>query len=67
MSSAPAFEAGHEPGGLREGAGPHVHLSPDFDTVRRLGGRRSAPVVLAVRALELHRSGTIFFLTGQQV
>ena len=53
--------------GLRPMGRHHVHLSPVVETARRVGERRGAPVVLAVRALELHRAGTIFFLTGNQV
>jgi putative RNA 2'-phosphotransferase len=49
---------------LQEGLRPmkrhHVHLSPDLATAARVGARRGAPVVLAVSALRLHRSGTMF-------
>jgi putative RNA 2'-phosphotransferase len=56
---------------LQEGLRPmkrhYVHLSPDIATAARVGARRGAPVVLAVSALRLHRSGTPLLLTGNQV
>lgn len=53
--------------GLRPMNRHHVHLSPDIATARAVGARRGAPVVLAVRALELHRSGASLLLTGNRV
>jgi putative RNA 2'-phosphotransferase len=45
----------------------HVHLSADVETAHRVGARRGPPVVLAVRALALHRAGAAFFVTANHV
>jgi putative RNA 2'-phosphotransferase len=56
---------------LKEGLRPmrrhHVHLSPDAETARRVGARRGNPVVLGVKARELHACGEPFFLTANNV
>jgi putative RNA 2'-phosphotransferase len=53
--------------GLKPMKRHHVHLSPDAATARAVGARRGAPVILAVRALELHQTGATFLLTGNRV
>jgi putative RNA 2'-phosphotransferase len=45
----------------------HVHLSADVDTARAVGGRRGRPVVLRVRAGEMHRQGHTFYLSQNGV
>ncbi len=45
----------------------HVHLSPDEETARVVGGRRGRPVVLAVDAGEMHREGWVFYRSGNGV
>ncbi len=56
---------------LAEGLKPmrrhHVHLSPDVTTATRVGARRGAPVILAVRAAALAEAGQVFLLTGNGV
>ena len=56
---------------LAEGLKPmrrhHVHLSGDRDTATRVGQRRGAPVLLAVRAAALAETGRDFFLTSNGV
>lgn len=47
--------------GLRKMRRHHVHLSPDPETARKVGARHGRPVVLMVRAGDLHRSGVPFF------
>ena len=47
--------------GLRPMGRRHVHLSPDAETARRVGARRGRPVILTVRAGDLHRAGHPFF------
>jgi putative RNA 2'-phosphotransferase len=47
--------------GLVRGERHHVHLSADEATARNVGARRGSPVVLGVRAGELHRAGHVFF------
>lgn len=53
--------------GLRPMRRHHVHLSPDIDTAMRVGARRGAPVVLAIRAAALAEAGQVFLLTGNSV
>ena len=45
----------------------HVHLSQSIDTATRVGLRRGAPVILAVRAADLAAAGRAFFVTSNQV
>ncbi|MFS2110648.1 RNA 2'-phosphotransferase [Sphingomonas sp. Sphisp140] len=56
---------------LAEGLKPmrrhHVHLSGDLDTAMRVGRRRGAPVILAVRAAALAATGRDFLLTSNGV
>jgi len=56
---------------LAEGLKPmrrhHVHLSPDINTATRVGARRGAPVILAIRAAALAEAGQVFLLTGNGV
>ena len=53
--------------GLRPMRRHHVHLSPDAETARRVGARRGPPVILAVKARELHACGKPFFLAANDV
>ncbi|WBB80709.1 RNA 2'-phosphotransferase [Micromonospora sp. WMMD882] len=54
--------------GLRRGERHHVHLSPDVDTARRVGARRSGPVVvLTVDAAAMTRDGHLFFRSANGV
>jgi len=53
--------------GLKPMRRHHVHLSGDLDTATRVGQRRGAPVILAVRAAALAETGRDFFLTSNGV
>lgn len=46
--------------GLSKMARHDVHLSPDVATARAVGGRRGKPVILAIRAGDMHRAGHEF-------
>ncbi len=46
--------------GLKPGARHDVHLSPDEATARRVGARRGQPVILIIRAGDMHRDGHTF-------
>jgi len=37
-----------------------VHLSPNAETAARVGGRHGKPVVLTIRAGDMHRAGFVF-------
>jgi putative RNA 2'-phosphotransferase len=53
--------------GLRPGSRQHVHLSPDVATAIKVGSRHGAPVVLVVRAGEMHRDGYVFYLSDNGI
>ncbi|GGJ87363.1 RNA 2'-phosphotransferase [Deinococcus aquiradiocola] len=53
--------------GLRAMNRHHVHLSPDPDTACRVGARRGPPVVLTVRAGEMHAAGHAFLVSENGV
>lgn len=53
--------------GLVPGARQHVHLSADEATARKVGARHGSPVVLVVRARELHATGHAFYLSDNGV
>jgi putative RNA 2'-phosphotransferase len=44
-----------------------VHLSPDRETATKVGGRRGAPVILVVRAGDMHRAGHVFSVSANGV
>lgn len=53
--------------GLLRGKRHHVHLSPDEATALQVGRRHGEPVVLRIRAGEMHRDGYRFYLTENRV
>jgi len=53
--------------GLKKMARTHVHLSGNRATAVAVGGRRGKPVILLVRAAEMHRDGYKFYLSDNQV
>lgn len=53
--------------GLRPMSRHHVHLSPDVPTATRVGARRGAPVVLEVRAGDMHAAGHVFYRSDNGV
>jgi putative RNA 2'-phosphotransferase len=53
--------------GLRAGSRQHVHLSSDAKTATKVGQRHGQPVVLLVRAQDMHAAGHAFFLSANGV
>ena len=53
--------------GLRPGSRHHVHLSPDRETAVKVGQRRGKPIVLTVRAGDMHRDGHTFYRSANGV
>ncbi len=53
--------------GLKPRQRNHVHLSWNEDTAQRVGARHGEPVVLPVRAGDMHRRGFLFFLSANGV
>ncbi|QDT96470.1 RNA 2'-phosphotransferase [Gimesia aquarii] len=54
-------------GGLMKMKRHHVHLHVDEKTSLNVGSRRGNPVLLKVRALEMHQAGFEFFVTPNEV
>lgn len=53
--------------GLLPGSRQHVHLSLNAITATVVGSRHGKPLVLTVRALDMHRDGFEFLLSGNAV
>lgn len=53
--------------GLRAMRRHHVHLSSDYETAVRVGGRRGKPVILRVHAEEMHAAGHVFCVSANGV
>ncbi|THF71069.1 RNA 2'-phosphotransferase [Deinococcus sp. Arct2-2] len=45
----------------------HVHLSPDTATATKVGARRGSPVVLTIRASQMHAAGHLFYVSANGV
>ena len=53
--------------GLMRMARLHVHLSSDRGTATNVGQRRGAPIILTVRAGQMHRGGFVFYVSANGV
>ena len=53
--------------GLVRGQRHHVHLSSDFATATRVGGRRGKPMVLTIRAGDMAVEGHFFYCSANGV
>lgn len=53
--------------GLKKMSRHHVHLSPDLETATRVGQRRGKPVILKVRAGEMHQVGHVFYCSDNGI
>ncbi|TYA78612.1 RNA 2'-phosphotransferase [Seonamhaeicola marinus] len=53
--------------GLIKMSRQHVHLSKDRDTAVKVGSRRGNPIILSIRALDMHNSGKDFFISDNGV
>jgi putative RNA 2'-phosphotransferase len=53
--------------GLKKMLRHHVHLSPDKETATKVGSRRGKPVLVKVRAGEMHRAGHVFYCSANGV
>jgi putative RNA 2'-phosphotransferase len=52
---------------LNKGERHDVHLSPDAVTAAKVGERRGKPLVLRIRAGEMHRAGFVFRRSANNV
>ena len=53
--------------GIKKGKRHDVHLSPSLETAADVGSRRGKPIILVVRARELHNDGHKLYLTPNGV
>lgn len=53
--------------GLKKMSRQHVHLSKDEETARKVGSRRGKPVILIVKALEMYKTGSVFYISENGV
>jgi len=53
--------------GLKKMNRHHVHLHVDVETSKAVGRRRGKPVLLKIRALDMHKAGFEFFVTPNDV
>ena len=53
--------------GLLKRSRQHVHLSPDRETAEKVGMRHGPPVILTIRAGEMHRAGHRFYCSANGV
>jgi putative RNA 2'-phosphotransferase len=53
--------------GLQKMSRQQVHLSRDKETAMKVGRRRGAPVILIVKAGQMHRDGHSFYLSANDV
>jgi putative RNA 2'-phosphotransferase len=53
--------------GLRPGKRQHVHLSTDAETATAVGRRHGKPIVIAIKAGEMHAAGYPFYLSANGV
>jgi putative RNA 2'-phosphotransferase len=53
--------------GLQKRSRHHVHLSPNEETARAVGGRRGKAVILTIRARQMHEAGCEFYVTPNSV
>jgi putative RNA 2'-phosphotransferase len=65
--TAMRFEQSIREKGLLPGSRQHVHLSSDTTTATKVGARHGKPMVLIVRASDMHRDGHEFMLTDNAV
>lgn len=45
----------------------HVHLSKDLETAIKVGSRRGKPVILKIKASEMHKDGHAFYVSANGV
>lgn len=53
--------------GLKRMGRHHVHLSAETKVTLQVGGRHGKPVLLVIRAGEMHRAGHVFFRSANGV
>ncbi len=53
--------------GIRKGQRHHVHLSTSTATASQVGQRRGSPLLLTIRAAEMHTAGQEFYVSANGV
>lgn len=66
--TAPRFSCPpSRPQGLLPQSRLYVHLSPDVETAEKVGRRHGEPVIYLVDAGQMHRDGSLFYLSANGV
>ena len=65
--TARRFSASIEAQGLLPQSRLYVHLSPDVETAEKVGRRHGEPVIYLVDAGQMHRDGSLFYLSANGV
>ena len=65
--TARRFAASIEAQGLLPQSRLYVHLSPDQETAEKVGRRHGEPVIYLVDAGQMHRDGSLFYLSANGV
>jgi putative RNA 2'-phosphotransferase len=53
--------------GLKKQKRQHVHLSIDTETAIKVGTRHGKPIILKIKALDMHQNGNFFYLSKNGV
>ena len=53
--------------GLRPMSRQHVHVSGDTETAHKVGSRHGRPVILEIRALDMHNDGLVWYRSANGV
>jgi putative RNA 2'-phosphotransferase len=53
--------------GLQKMQRQHVHLSKDLETAIKVGSRRGKPIILKVKASDMHKDGHAFYVSKNGV
>lgn len=61
------FIEGIKTTGLQKMQRLHVHLSKDLETAVKVGSRRGKPLILKIKAAEMHKDGHPFYLSKNGV
>jgi len=65
--AAARFLASIRQKGLLRGKRDYVHLSPDEGTAHKVGARHGEPIVLVVKAGQMHADGFTFYCAANGV
>lgn len=53
--------------GLQKQSRNYLHLSKDIETASNVGSRRGTPIILKIHALDMHKTGHVFYISKNGV